>query len=914
VPKSIDNQVAFNGGEFSPLLDARVDQPKYRNACRQLQNMIALKQGGATRRPGTQFIAAAKLTPTSDHNYSVNLIEFQFSPTTSFALEFGHQYVRFYSNGVQVTLDSAGVWSTLNAYAQGAFVEDSADSNNFYYCIVSVTSGGSAPHLDATHWVKQSIYEVPSPYSGDPGSDPWWKSDVMALQYCEINDVVYLTHPSYPVYKLTRFSDTSWTLVPLVALTPPLLDQNITNTTIAASSLTGSVTLTATAPAWATTTYYEEGNTVLESGLIYECLFPHISGTFATDLAAGDWGLITIFSSGHVGSYWELAYLNSSSYVEFDITGAGTSDVLKTLGSWEVHTYGVWSADVAVQRSLDNGQTWDTVRSFAGRSDRNVDLQGTASQLATYRMVVSNYSDPTNPGATTPRVVFESVDGFIDGIVKVTAVGGAYSATATVITQLNATSPTQYWSEGAWSAVRGYPTTVTSFQQRVVYGGTAFEPQRIWGTQTGDLENFDLGDQTLATQAFAFDLNAPSRGPIQWITSQSDLFVGFSGAEWIVNSGSTAQNGASGAAIGPTAINAVEHSAWGSCPGVKPQVVGNAVLYTQRQAQTIQQMLFSVYTNKYMSSDMTSLSDHLFAPGIVKMAYQPQFRNQGILWVINKAGALCGMTYQLEQEVFGWHRHVTGAILNETGDSQDVFESMCVVQGKNPSNFVVNDDEVWVVVHRTVNSVSVRYIERVNPTNWEIGIGADHGVSLPDAAGAIYVDCAKTYTSVMSSTITGLSHLEGKNVYGNVNGGFSFGPLSVVGGSVTIPNLDETLTSPVTVQIGLAEEYFIQPMRLDIDPRIGPTQGTKKAITDVYVRVVNSQGGSVSNGKDGLVPIPYRDNTVELGTPTPLFTGEKKVEPINDLAYDPKYIITGFDALPLTLLALILRYDITSSP
>ena len=81
--KSIENQLSWSAGEWSPLLDARVDNPKYRHACRQLQNMIVMKQGGATRRPGTRYVGTAKYASNfSIQNNATRLMKFQFSPTT----------------------------------------------------------------------------------------------------------------------------------------------------------------------------------------------------------------------------------------------------------------------------------------------------------------------------------------------------------------------------------------------------------------------------------------------------------------------------------------------------------------------------------------------------------------------------------------------------------------------------------------------------------------------------------------------------------------------------------------------------------------------------------------------------------------------------------------------------------------
>ena len=50
-----------------------------------------------------------------------------------------------------------------------------------------------------------------------------------------------------------------------------------------------------TAPDWITATPYVRGNKVTQTGTIYLCLADHISGTFATDLAAGRWAIFPVF-------------------------------------------------------------------------------------------------------------------------------------------------------------------------------------------------------------------------------------------------------------------------------------------------------------------------------------------------------------------------------------------------------------------------------------------------------------------------------------------------------------------------------------------------------------------------------------------------------------------------------------------
>ena len=56
--------VTFNGGEYSPKIDARADTEKYAGGCRILENMIPSIFGGAEKRPGTEFILSSAMFNT----------------------------------------------------------------------------------------------------------------------------------------------------------------------------------------------------------------------------------------------------------------------------------------------------------------------------------------------------------------------------------------------------------------------------------------------------------------------------------------------------------------------------------------------------------------------------------------------------------------------------------------------------------------------------------------------------------------------------------------------------------------------------------------------------------------------------------------------------------------------------------
>lgn len=63
--------------------------------------------------------------------------------------------------------------------------------------------------------------------------------------------------------------------------------------------------------AWITATNYALGDIVSNGGLLYLCMIAHTSGTFATDLAALDWGQLTINPSAASVSFAPTSTLDS---------------------------------------------------------------------------------------------------------------------------------------------------------------------------------------------------------------------------------------------------------------------------------------------------------------------------------------------------------------------------------------------------------------------------------------------------------------------------------------------------------------------------------------------------------------------------------------------------------------------------
>ncbi len=90
---------AFNAGELSPDLDSRTDQAKYESGCKTLENFIPLIYGGVQRRPGLEFIAAAKDSTAANKS---RLVSFEHSVDDVYVLEFANQVIRIFKDGALI--------------------------------------------------------------------------------------------------------------------------------------------------------------------------------------------------------------------------------------------------------------------------------------------------------------------------------------------------------------------------------------------------------------------------------------------------------------------------------------------------------------------------------------------------------------------------------------------------------------------------------------------------------------------------------------------------------------------------------------------------------------------------------------------------------------------------------------------
>lgn len=751
---------SFNTGEMSPLTDARVDIAKFRAGCRELRNFLVLPYGGARKRPGAVFAARAKY---DDRDFA--LLPFRFSTGTNFVLEFGDLYIRFFSNRTQVE------------------------------------SGGSP-------------YEIVSPYTA---------AQLFDVQFAQINDVVFLTHPDHPPYRLSRVADTNWTMVEEVPDYPALLDQNITATTITPSATTGTgITLTASADT---------------------------------------------FEAGHVGAYFELAHERESNFVERELhASSGQSATISVLGPWNLYTTGNWDGVVKLQRSLDAGATWETIRTFSSVNDHNIDAEGNQEDDALFRIDYTYNGAPLASSTFNPRAAIEVADTFIRGIVKITGYTSATSVTADVVKDMQATTATKKWSEGAWSGVQGYPRTVTLHEQRLVFAGTAKKTQTLWFSKVDDYGTFFRG--TAADDAFTITIGAREHNGIEWVLSKDSLLIGTSGGEVILSPGSNSEP------LSPTNVKVENDTNFGSAP-IKPALINEAALFVGRSNSAVRELVYNFQNDGYVSPDLTLLANHIVLSQVKQMEVQQGAH--AVLYAAVMDGYVAMMTYDRPQDVVAWSR------LEMSGE--DTVHTVTTIYGSR-------DDEVWVGCTRKDGSGNTyRTIEYLDPSAWA---EQDAGTF-----GGVFVDSATVYSGASTTTVAVPEHLEGRTLKVLADG-------AVVADAVVSSNQITLLRAATDVICGLEMAATLIPNMLETQLPDGSSAARKKRINAVAVKLYKSARPSIQNeGGEREELFPARSMDDAYDTPPPLFTGvEKRPFPgSHDLEATVKVVSSS--PLPCCVLSLV---------
>ncbi|MGE4334967.1 MAG: hypothetical protein AB7E55_03205 [Pigmentiphaga sp.] len=837
----------FDGGELSPLLGARTDLAKYFNGCAVLENFLPTVQGALVRRGGTQYINSTKIPGSRSW-----LIRFQVSERVAYMMEFGHQYIRFYTNR-------------------------------------GLLAPGGVPLEVATPYTAANLINA---------------DGTCAIRVAQSADTMYIFHRAYPPRKLLRTGPESFSLVLAEFTNGPFEDVNANrDITITASAETGNVTLTAS------------------QGIFHQL---HVGTLFyleSADLAAvRPWAVYQEVTVGERRRVDNRVYQCVTTGGDGSVTGTNTP----------IHTEGrAWDGDGV---DIDNDQRgpigveWEYLHAGYGIvriNSRSSDTQvaatvieripteivpggGTSTTVTEFplaaisdvlppgsgEMMVGAAGHPFSPGDsvviegtnfTDPTEVLPDVGR--DGAYVIAAVDtntytlpGNYptdfiydpdaeaKATRTVTKTYFVHQPTHKWAFSLFSSMNGWPEHGAFWRERLVL----VAGRKIAMSVTGDFENFatQIGGEVQTDSAIVQTLNARQVNRVVWVVESDELILGTDGDEWLVGPIQASQ------AVGPANIRAERRTAYGSRP-IQPVEIGGKVLFVQASGRRLRDYAYDYDTNNYASSDTTKLATHILETGAIDIAYQQE--PDSIVWVARDDGVLVGCTYDQEpgrSDVYAWHRHpmINGRV--------EAVETMPSPDG--------GSDDLWLIVRRTIGGVQRRYVELLrNP------------LGMREAQiNAFYVDSGLSYRGPLTSTISGLDHLNGQTVQVLADGA-AHPDRVVANGAITLQ------VEAANVHVGLPAPCVMCTMSLEAGATNGTAQAKIKKVTNVAVRMLNSLGGNLGPARDSTETLNFRRPSQRMGSPPPLFSGDMIVPWRGGYERDARVWYTNDQPLPVTLLGLM---------
>lgn len=430
-----------------------------------------------------------------------------------------------------------------------------------------------------------------------------------------------------------------------------------------------------------------------------------------------------------------------------------------------------------------------------------------------------------------------------------------------ILADLGKTPPIQ---NNPFPSAGNYPAAVSYFEQRRFFAGTVNKPQNFWATRSGTESDMSYSFPSLDDDSLVFRVAAREANTIRHIVPLNSLLLLTSAGEWRVTSVNTE-------ALTPTSVSVKPQSYIGSS-NTQPVIVNNNVLFVSARGGHMREMAYSWQANGYSTGDLSLRAPHLFDGfDLTDMCYSKS--PVPIAWAVSSSGKLIALTYVPEQQIGAWSQH----------DTDGTFESCCAVaEGA--------EDVLYVIVKRTVNGATVRYVEQLQTRAYST------------QAASFFVDAGLTYSGAPTTALSGLGHLEGKTV--NVLGdGAVFAQRVVTGGAIT---LDQAVSYAV-VGLPITADIYTLPIAAQID--VGFGQGKQKNVNTAYLRVYRSGGIFAGPNASQLVEAKQR-TTEPYGSPPNLISDVVEIVVSADWARDAQILIRQTDPLPLTLVSLTLEVSI----
>lgn len=503
-----------------------------------------------------------------------------------------------------------------------------------------------------------------------------------------------------------------------------------------------------------------------------------------------------------------------------------------------------------------------------------------------------------------------------------------------------AVNATDLWAYGAWSEAFGYPTEVEYFADRLIYAGTASQPQTLWLSRTGDYKHFGRSTPIVDDDAIAATLNARQVNAVRDLIPLDRLIMLTTGGEWKTTGGADE-------VLTPSTIGFKPQSYHGAST-LHALVIGSTAIFPEASGRVIRDIGYSFETDGYTGNDLTIFSPHLFE-GRTMVAWAYQKIPFSAVWIVFSDGGVACMTYMREQEVvaitpmefpgataksvccvregdedavyFIFERTIDGSTKKfierlqsrEFDDINDAWFVDCGLSydGTDTTNTMTLTGSGWTTESTLTLTASAAKFASTDVGDWVVfGYGTDDELRLQITAYTSTTvvsvvplkDVAVAYRAVAQSTwawgrdtMAGLDHLEGEEVMALVDGSVQ-GPFTVTDGEVT-------LDPPGTrVTVGLAYDCDFET--LDISSAGETIRNKRKLVKKVGLLVKDSRNIQAGTDFDNLFTHEPRSDEA-MGEVSSLQSGLIEITPASSIDTNGRVCVRQDKPLPLTILSVL---------
>jgi hypothetical protein len=704
------------------------------------------------------------------------------------------------------------------------------------------------------------VLTLPTPWGaaqiGTPSVTP------STLRLTQSGDVVFIAATGLPQYQINRYSPTSWAIGPYRSVKGPMAPvPTNASVSIASSNLSGNTTLTASANLFS----------------------PKDVGTLFR-LFTGSQTIQQSLSFGN--TYTDAIEVTGVSYTS-TVDGSGNvTNTACTDRNFLFSISGTWSGSVTLQRSFTSATTgFEDYLNYTSNQTNIVITDGLNNEIVWYRLGF----EAGNHASGTANVLIAYPGGGNYGVCHILGYTSPTQLFAEILVPLWGLDATSDWLQSEWSAANGYPTACALHEGRLWWAGA----DRWWGSVSDDYTNFDY-DETGDAAPIDQSIGQGPIANINWMVSIDHLLAG---ADCSIV---TAMSDAIESPLTPSNFILRRSVTNGAFP-IQAVAVDQRVVYLDQSGRRLYELIYDIRLYNYKPTDLTRLNPDIGIPQFTDMTVQRQPDTRILL--VRTDGILVSFVYDPDDEVQAFWRCQLGGVV----------ESVAVLPGPL-------EDQVYVVVNRTINHSTVRYLEKF--------ARIDEAQCQPISK---CVDACLVYQGAATNVLAGFGHLVGETVciWGTAtNAPESLGGPAVTGDlgtAVVAANGDVTLPDGITVTtavVGLGYSAEFISAKLAYASNLGSALNQQKRVDHLGFVLTNTHCQGVrygaftpndpTNVPNGIFTVPAILDDLpayEYGapvTPNTIYTqfDTKQVEFGSDYDTDLRLYIQAASPRPVTINSL----------